>query len=150
VVVRLTACLFVWMGRRLPGLVALVVSMLEASFGATLSLCFGSLSLGLWFRVSVLLFFGVDYFICYWDFYSYVEIGYLFDDVSYDAYDMAIWRCMLFIRCDVFEKFLVCMLFGIYWRREVYFLNICIIHVFYRFNRSRALQRSNSKLSSYH
>jgi len=57
----------------------------------------------------------------------------------YDAYDMAIWRCMLFIGCDIFEK-LLCMLFEFYWRRDIYFLNICIFRVFYRFNKSRALQ----------
>jgi len=41
-------------------------------------------------------------------FYLYVEIGDLFDDV-FDAYDMAIRGCMIFFRCNVFEKFLVCM-----------------------------------------
>jgi len=29
--------------------------------------------------------------------------------------------------------------FETYWRRDVYFLNICNIHLFYRFNRSMAL-----------
>jgi len=52
----------------------------------------------------------------------------------YDAYDMDIWRCMLMIHCNVSEKILVCMFLS-----DVYFLNICIIHVFYHFNRSRAL-----------
>ena len=56
----------------------------------------------------------------------------------FDAHDMATWRCMLFIRCVVFEKFL-CLLFEIYWRCDVYFLNIYNIRVFYRFNRSRTL-----------
>jgi len=31
------------------------------------------------------------------------------------------------------------VVFEFYWRRNVYFLNICIIRVFYRFNRNRAL-----------
>jgi hypothetical protein len=34
----------------------------------------------------------------------------------------------------------VCLDFGFCVRRSVYFLNICYIRVFYRFNRNRALQ----------
>ena len=32
-----------------------------------------------------------------------------------------------------------CMLFDIFWWRDVYFLNKCFIHVYYRFNRNRVL-----------
>jgi len=32
------------------------------------------------------------------------------------------------------------------WRRSVYFLNIYIIRVYYRFNRNRALQKSYVKI----
>ena len=56
------------------------------------------------------------------------------------------------------RKFL-CMLFENYWRRDVYFLNICIIRVFYHFNRSRTLHppprkptlplKSNSNASNH-
>jgi hypothetical protein len=35
----------------------------------------------------------------------------------------------------------VCLDFGICVRLSVYFLNICYIRVFYRFNRNRALQK---------
>ena len=45
-----------------------------------------------------------------------------------------------FISAATVENFYICMLFDIYWRRSVYFLNICVIHVYYRFNRNRALQ----------
>ena len=46
---------------------------------------------------------------------------------------------MLFIRCDVLLKFLCMLFWRIYGRRDVYFLNIYYIRVFYRFNRSRTI-----------
>jgi len=38
------------------------------------------------------------------------------------------------------RNFILHVVFEFYWRRNVYFLNIRIIRVFYCFNRKRALQ----------
>jgi len=62
--------------------------------------------------------FSVDVFMSWWH-------GYL--------------RYMLYFCCDVLLLKFLCMSMVNYWRRGVYFLNICYIHVIYRFNRSRAL-----------
>jgi len=50
------------------------------------------------------------------------------------------WRCMNYIRCDYWEFLYIHVVWILMWRRSVYFLNICCIRVFYRFNRSRVLQ----------
>ena len=67
-----------------------------------------------------------------------------FEDFVGDLF-MSLWHVyfgdVCFISAATFEEFYICMLFGICWRRNVYFLNICIIRVFYRFNRSKALQQ---------
>jgi len=49
------------------------------------------------------------------------------------------WRCMTFIRCDCWGILYMHVVSFFVWRRSVYFLNICFIRVFYRFNRNRAL-----------
>ena len=57
-----------------------------------------------------------------------------------DLMTCIIWRCMIYIRCDCWE-ILYMHVDVICWRRSVYFLNICSIRVFYRFNINRALQQ---------
>jgi len=57
---------------------------------------------------------------------------------------------MLFIRCEVFEKFFIMHDLEIFGERNVYLLNNCIIRVFYRFNRSMALHRSQKRDSRWH
>lgn len=63
----------------------------------------------------------------------------LYDDV-YWSHGMYTWRCMIYIRCDCWE-ILYMHVDVICWRRSVYFLNLCFIRVFYRFNINRALQQ---------
>jgi len=67
------------------------------------------------------------------------DLRILYDDVRW-FYDMYIFGDLCYISTATVDEFYTYMLFEIYWRRNVYFLNICIIRVFYRFNRSRALQ----------
>jgi hypothetical protein len=50
------------------------------------------------------------------------------------------WRYMICIRLTVDIFYIFMMILWILLRRSVYFLNICIIRMFYRFNRNRALQ----------
>jgi len=50
------------------------------------------------------------------------------------------WRCMTYIRCDCWWILYVHVVWILMRRRSVYFLNIYIIRVYYRFNRNRALQ----------
>jgi len=55
--------------------------------------------------------------------------------ILWHVYFSDVW----FISAATVENFYKGMLFDICWRRSVYFLNICFIRVFYRFNRNRAL-----------
>ena len=50
------------------------------------------------------------------------------------------WRCMTYIRCDCWWILYMHVVWILMWRHGVYFLNIYIIRVYYRFNRNRALQ----------
>ena len=73
---------------------------------------FWSLSIGLWFRVSVFLYLGVDYVVEIGDLYDYVFMilmTWLFGVVCY-------------LSAAIFWEILY-MLFKVYWRRGVYFLN---------------------------
>jgi hypothetical protein len=54
----------------------------------------------------------------------------------FDLYLLRLLRYFIYIH--------VCLDFGFCVRRSVYFLNICYICVFYRFNRNRALQKTKS------
>jgi len=63
----------------------------------------------------------------------------LFFDVFYHAYDMAILEMYANYLLQRFRENFSMHVFENYWRRDIYFLNICITRVFYRFNRSRAL-----------
>jgi hypothetical protein len=42
---------------------------------------------------------------------------------------------------EILHIYIICMTVVILMRRSVYFLNICYIRVFYRFNRNRALHK---------
>jgi len=86
--------LFVWMGRRRAILVAFLVSMLEASLGPNSSLCFGSLSLGLWLDVGLMSFiFHVS-----WDLITqHVEIGVLFWRCVMRYVAWLLWRFILYV-----------------------------------------------------
>jgi len=57
-----------------------------------------------------------------------------------DLMTCILWRCMTFIRCNCWGILYMHAVWIIVWRRSVYFLNICFIRVFYRFNRNRVLQ----------
>jgi len=55
------------------------------------------------------------------------------------SYDMYTWWCMTYIRCYCWIILYMHVVWFWMWRCSVYFLDIYIIRVFYRFNRSRAL-----------
>jgi len=57
--------------------------------------------------------------LCCWDFSHMSGLGDFYDDVNWILYMHVVWILM--------------------WRRSVYFLNICFIRVYYRFNRNKAL-----------
>jgi hypothetical protein len=75
-----------------------------------------------------------------WIFCPYVRFG----DVICGCM-MILWHVYFddvwFISAATVKDFYICMLFEfLMWRSSVYFLNICIIRVYYCFNRNRALQ----------
>jgi len=47
-----------------------------------------------------------------------------------------------YLSAATFLRKKLCMLFETYWRRDVYFSNVCNIHLFYRFNRNKTLHWS--------
>ena len=61
-----TAYLFVWMGRRRPGLVLLLAWWVLEDSGATSSICFWSLSLGHWLGCRLVFYFDIG--LCCWGF----------------------------------------------------------------------------------
>jgi len=55
----------------------------------------------------------------------------------YATYDVAILVIYAIYPLQCFEKILMHVSFENYWRRDNYFLNNCIIRVFYRFKKRR-------------
>jgi hypothetical protein len=127
-----TAYLFVWMGRRRARLVLLLAwSVLEVR-GATSSICFWSLSLGLWLGCRLVFYFDVG--LCCWDFTHVLGFGdYMYWYTVFGVYGMYILEMYeLYPRLLRFYTWML-LNFG-FW-----ILNICFIRVFYRFNRNRVL-----------
>jgi len=56
-----------------------------------------------------------------------------------DLMTYVFWRCMTYIRCNCWWILYMHVVWIMMWRRSVYFLNIYIIRVYYRFNRNRVL-----------
>jgi len=75
-------------------------------------------------------------------FYPFVVIWRFYMMMYIDLMTCIFWRCMTYIRCDCWEILYTHVVWILMWRRSVYFLNIYIIRVYYRFNRNRVLQRS--------
>ena len=65
-------------------------------------------------------------------------LGDFYDDV-YWSYDMYILEMYDFYPLRLLRNFIYTCYLNLMWRRDVYFLNIYIIRVYYRFNRNRAL-----------
>jgi len=66
------------------------------------------------------------------------DLEILYDDV-YWSYDMYILEMYDLYPCDCWEILYMHVVWILMCRRSVYFLNIYIIRVYYRFNRNRAL-----------
>jgi len=66
-------------------------------------------------------------------------LGDFYDDV-YWSYDMYILEMYDFYPLRLLMNFIYACYLNLMWRRGVYFLNIYIIRVYYRFNRNRALE----------
>ena len=71
-------------------------------------------------------------FVGFWRFYLWMYV---------DLMTCIFWRCMTYICCDCWWILYMHVVWILMWRRSVYFLNIYIIRVYYRFNRNRALHR---------
>jgi hypothetical protein len=134
--VVLTAYLSVWMGRRCAGVVALV----SAWIAGAISAIGWSRRFKLWLGLSCL------YVYCR-ILFCFVEIcplvgtwRILYDDVFLTMVCIC-WRYINCIPLWLLRYFIYAWWLWILLRRSVYFLNICYIRVFYRFNRNRALQR---------
>jgi len=90
----------------------------------------------------------------HWIYLRYGDFAHLsgFGDFIYGCM-LILWHVYFgdvwFISAATVENFYKCMLYDICWRRDVYFLNKCIIRVFYRFNRSRAFNETlkNSRIN---
>jgi len=120
-----TAYLFVWMGRRRVGLVLLLDWWVLEDSGATSSICFWSLSLGLWLGCRLVFYFDVG--LCCWDFTHFTGFGdfiwwcilifwhVYFGDVCYmsAAYLFEI-LCMLYLGefLETWCQFLECMFYS--------------------------------------
>ena len=121
-------CLYEWVNGVLEWSFSLIGELLENS-GSYLCLSVLSLSIGSDVVLSVYTLFWID--LCCWDFTHLSGFGDFIWWCLIEFMTCIFWRCMLYIRCDFWEIF-ICMFLEVYWRRDVYFLNICIIHVFYR------------------
>ena len=84
--------------------------------------------------------------LCCWDFAHMSWLGDFYDDV-YWSYDMYILEMYDFYPLRLLRNFIYACYLNLMWRRAVYFLNIYIIRVYYRFNRNRALHLSFSLFS---
>jgi len=123
-----TAYLFVWTGRQRAGLVLLLDWWVLEDSGATSSMCFWSLSLGLWLGCRLVFYFDVG--LCCWDFTHVSGFGdfiWWCILISWHVYFGDVW----FISTATVEKFYICMLMlfvedvaSISW---IYVLFACII-----------------------
>jgi len=136
--VVLTTYLFVWMGRRITGVVACLVSCSRIA-GASSIYLFWCLRLGSYLRCQSLCLFWIELVVEILPICRDLEI---FMYCHIWSYNMYTWRCMLYVRCVVVWIFVHVIFLENFWRCSVYFLNNCIIHVFYRFNRNRVLHVS--------
>jgi len=132
-----TAYLFVWMGRRRAWLVLLLDWWVFGDSGATSSICFWSLSLGLWLGCRLAFYLTLVYVVEILPICRILEI--LFMDVCC-SYDMYTWWCMTYIRWDCWWILYMHVVWILMWRCIIYFLNIYIIRVYYCFNRNKVLQ----------
>jgi hypothetical protein len=132
----LTAYLSVWMGRRCAGLVGFrwVAWCFAWIAGANLRCRLLSLSFRLWLGVNCLWIYVLIYveefypFVGFWRFHLWIDV------VLWHVNFGDVW----IVSAATVENFYMHVCW-ILLRRSVYFLNICYIRVFYRFNRNRAL-----------
>jgi len=78
-VVRLTAYLFVWMSRRRAGVACCLPGECLRIAEASSVICFWSLTIGFWFRMSVFLLFWC--WLCWWDFTHMLRLKIYLGDV---------------------------------------------------------------------
>jgi hypothetical protein len=109
-----TAYLFVWMGRRRAGLVLLLAWWLLEDRGATSSICFWSLSLGLWLGCRLVFILTLVYVVEFLPICRDLEILVM---MYIDLMTCIFSRCMTYICCDCWE-FYICMLLE-FWCEDV-------------------------------
>jgi len=78
-------------------------------------------------------------YFCCWVLPVYWDLEISFGDVCW-SHDMYVFGVVYLYLLRPLRNFINARCLETFWRRNVYFLNICVIHVFYRFNRSKALQ----------
>ena len=121
------------MGRRSAGVVLLGEYLDSGSY-----LCYRSLESNIWLWLGVGLYDILDLFML-WRFCPFVGIWRFYMMMYIDLMTCIFWRCMTYIRCDYWWIVYMHVVWILMWRRSVYFLNICIIRGYYRFNRNRVL-----------
>jgi len=85
--------------------------------------------------------------LCCWVLPICRDLGDFYDDV-YWSYDMYILEMYDLYPLRLLRNFIYACYLNLMWRRGVYFLNIYIIRVYYRFNRNRALQKASQSLKN--